>query len=129
MIASFNQAYPNIKVHHEQVDVNTKLPNALISGSGLPDGSFWDDAKIPSQHEHLTDLSKLIAPYTGQTVKYKLDVNTVDGKIFGVPWDLDPGLLYYRADLLEQAAWIRPASPPTTNCWSCPHGQVQGEFG
>lgn len=103
VIASFNKSYPNIKVHHEQVDIDAKLPNALITGSGLPDGSFWDDAKIPSQHEHLTDLSTLLAPYKASTVPYKLDVNTVDGKIYGVPWDLDPGLLYYRADILDKA--------------------------
>jgi lactose/L-arabinose transport system substrate-binding protein len=111
-IASFNQSYPNIKVHHVQVDIDAKLPNALITGAGLPDGSFWDDAKIPSQYEHLTDLSQLIKPYTADTVQYKLDVNTVNGKIYGVPWDLDPGLLYYRADLLEQAG-VDPAGITT----------------
>lgn len=112
VIASFNKSYPNIKVHHEQVDIDAKLPNALITGSGLPDGSFWDDAKIPSQHEHLTDLSTLLAPYKASTVPYKLDVNTVDGKIYGVPWDLDPGLLYYRADILDKAG-IDPDSITT----------------
>jgi lactose/L-arabinose transport system substrate-binding protein len=112
VIASFNKSYPNIKVNHEQVDIDAKLPNALITGSGLPDGSFWDDAKIPSQHEHLTDLSTLLAPYKAETVQYKLDVNTVDGKIYGVPWDLDPGLLYYRADILDKAG-IDPASITT----------------
>jgi len=91
---------------------SAKLPNALITGAGLPDGSFWDDAKIPGQFEHLTDLSALIKPYAAQTVQYKLDVNTVAGKIYGVPWDLDPGLLYYRADILDKAG-IDPVSITT----------------
>lgn len=112
VIASFNKVYPKIKVNHQQVDIDAKLPSALITGAGLPDGSFWDDAKIPGQHEHLTDLSSLIKPYTADTVQYKLDVNTVDGKIYGVPWDLDPGLLYYRADILDRAG-IDPAGITT----------------
>jgi lactose/L-arabinose transport system substrate-binding protein len=45
-------------------------------------------------------------------VQYKLDVNTVNGKIYGVPWDLDPGLLYYRADILDKAG-IDPATITT----------------
>jgi lactose/L-arabinose transport system substrate-binding protein len=103
LIAGFNRKYPNVKVNHQQVDIDAKLPNALITGAGVPDGSFWDDAKIGSQADHLTDLSSLIAPYKNDTVKYKIDVNTVNGKIYGVPWDLDPGLLYYRTDLADKA--------------------------
>ncbi|CAM5707773.1 hypothetical protein SVIOM342S_09983 [Streptomyces violaceorubidus] len=53
--------------------------------------------------EHLYDLTDLIAPYRDKTSAYKLSVNTVDGRIYGVPWDLDPGLLWYREDLLEDA--------------------------
>lgn len=112
VIPKFNEKYPNIKVRHQSVDIDTKLPNALITGAGLPDGSFWDDAKIPSQSEHLTDLSSLIEPYRADTVKYKLDVNSVDGKIYGVPWDLDPGLLFYRKDVLDKAG-VDPSSIAT----------------
>lgn len=112
VIPKFNQKYPGIKVNHQAVDIDTKLPNALVTGAGLPDGAFWDDAKIPSQHEHLTDLSALLAPYKAGTVKYKLDVNTVDGKIYGVPWDLDPGLLFYRMDILQKAG-VDPAAITT----------------
>lgn len=112
VIPAFNAAYPNIKVNHEEVDIDTKLPNALITGAGLPDGSFWDDAKIPSQSAHLTDLTEFLEPYVADTVDYKLDVNTVGGKIYGVPWDLDPGLLYYRSDIVDEAG-IDPASITT----------------
>ncbi|MFD0469272.1 ABC transporter substrate-binding protein [Nonomuraea thailandensis] len=111
-IAKFRQAYPNVKVDHQAVDIDAKLANTLISGTDVPDGSFWDDAKIGGQAEHLFDLTDLIAPYKEQTSAYKLSVNTVDGKIYGVPWDLDPGLLWYREDVLESAG-VDPASLAT----------------
>jgi multiple sugar transport system substrate-binding protein len=37
--------------------------------------------------------------------------NTYDGKIWGVPWYTDAGLLYYRQDQLEQAGL---SGPPAT---------------
>ena len=36
---------------------------------------------------------------------------TYDGKIYGVPWYTDAGLLYYRQDLLEKSGF---SEPPTT---------------
>jgi multiple sugar transport system substrate-binding protein len=37
--------------------------------------------------------------------------NTFDGKVWGVPWYTDAGLLYYRQDLLEEAGF---SGPPAT---------------
>lgn len=102
-IPAFNKKYPQIKVKHVQVDIGAKLPNTLITGADVPDGSFFEDASIPGHATHLSDLSELLAPYVKDIAKYKVDVNSVDGKIFGVPWDLNPGLLYYRADLFDAA--------------------------
>ncbi|MBW8086495.1 extracellular solute-binding protein [Streptomyces hygroscopicus subsp. hygroscopicus] len=111
-IDTFRRAHPHVTVHHQAVDIDAKLANTLITGADLPDGSFWDDAKIGGQAEHLYDLTDLIAPYRKDTSPYKLSVNTVDGRIYGVPWDLDPGLLWYREDLLEDAG-VDPAGLAT----------------
>jgi len=109
VIPSFNAKYPNIKVKHVAVDVAAKLPPALVSGAGLPDGSFLEDVNIVGQADHLLDLSERMAQYKADTVKYKLDVVTIDGRLVGIPWDVDPGLLFYREDVLEQAG-VDPAS-------------------
>ncbi|WP_228282111.1 ABC transporter substrate-binding protein [Rubrobacter tropicus] len=40
-----------------------------------------------------------------------IEANTYDGKLYGVPWYTDAGLLYYRKDLLENSGF---AGPPKT---------------
>ncbi|GIH66029.1 ABC transporter substrate-binding protein [Microbispora siamensis] len=126
-IGRFREAYPGVKVNHMAVDIDAKLANTLISGTDVPDGSFWDDAKIGGQAEHLFDLSDLIAPYRDQIAPYKLSVNTVAGKIYGVPWDLDPGLLWYREDMLQEAG-VDPAGLATYDDLLTAARTVQDKF-
>ncbi|SDE33381.1 ABC transporter substrate-binding protein [Glycomyces harbinensis] len=103
VIADFNAAYPGIKVNHVAVDIDAKLQNTLITATDVPDGVFLDDAKIGGFADYLWDLSDVLAPYAADIAPQKLDVNTIDGGIFGVPFDLDPGLLFYNATALEAA--------------------------
>jgi ABC-type glycerol-3-phosphate transport system substrate-binding protein len=103
VIADFNAVYPDIKVDHVAVDIDAKLQNTLITGADVPDGVFLDDAKIGGYTDYLWDLSEVLAPYTGDIAPQKLDVNTVDGAVYGVPYDLNPGLLFYNAAALEAA--------------------------
>jgi ABC-type glycerol-3-phosphate transport system substrate-binding protein len=108
VVPSFTRKYPNVQLTLTGVDVATKLPPALISGTGVPDGAFLGDDAVLGQADHLYDLTDLMARYRSDTVQYKLDVNTSGGKLVGIPWDTDPGLLYYRADVLS-AAGVDPA--------------------
>jgi lactose/L-arabinose transport system substrate-binding protein len=103
VIDDFNAAYPGITVNHVAVDIDAKLQNTLITGTDVPDGVFLDDAKIGGFADYLWDLNVVLAPYAGDIAPQKLDVNTVDGGIYGVPFDLDPGLLFYNATALEVA--------------------------
>jgi lactose/L-arabinose transport system substrate-binding protein len=107
VIPAFNQKYPKIKVNMVGVDIATKLPPTLISGTGVPDGSFYEDVNIGAQARHLYDLTELMAPRRADTVEFKLDVLTFDDKLVGVPWDTCPGLLYYREDILGDAG-VKP---------------------
>lgn len=108
-IASFNQKYPKVTIKHEAVDIDAKLATTLTAGVGVPDGTFIDDSNIPALADFFTDISDWIKPYTQDIVPFKVRVNTFNDKIIGVPFDLDPALLFYRADLLEKAG-IDPES-------------------
>ncbi|MFJ9249156.1 ABC transporter substrate-binding protein [Streptomyces sp. NPDC101776] len=103
VVPSFTKKYPKVTVKLVGVDIDTKLPPALISGAGVPDGSFFGDGSVLGQAEHLTDLTAQMSKYRADTVQYKLDSNTSDGRLVGIPWDTDPGLLYYREDILSAA--------------------------
>jgi lactose/L-arabinose transport system substrate-binding protein len=108
-IDDFNQKYPGVTVHHEAVDIDAKLQNTLITGSEVPDGVFLDDAKVAGFAEHLWDLSDVMAPYRADVAQQKLDVNSLGGSIYGVPFDSNPGLLYYN-DTALRAAGVDPTA-------------------
>ncbi|GHO99756.1 sugar transporter [Reticulibacter mediterranei] len=103
-IASFNKKYPDIKVKHVAVDVDAKLPSTLTTGVNVPDGAFYEDNNLPVLSSHYYDITDWIQPYVKDIVPFKLQVNTHNGRILGVPWDLDPGLLFYREDLLQKVS-------------------------
>ncbi|MEJ7648221.1 MAG: extracellular solute-binding protein [Nakamurella sp.] len=107
VIADFNKKYPGIKVNHQAVDVDAKLQNTLITGTDVPDGVFLDDAKVGGYADYLWNLNDVLKPYQADIAPQKVAVNTVNGGIYGVPFDLDPGLLFYNATALK-AAGIDP---------------------
>ena len=53
--------------------------------------------------DHLKDITDWMTPYVGDLIGYKVRVNTFDGKIKGIPYDVDPAMLFYRGDILEEA--------------------------
>lgn len=102
-IEAFNEKYPEITVHHEAVDIDAKLQNTLITGTDVPDGVFLDDAKVAGFADFLWNTTDVLAPYVDEIAQQKLDVNSSSGGIYGVPFDSNPGLLWYNAAALEGA--------------------------
>lgn len=127
-ITSFNKKYPKIKVKHVSVDVDSKLPTTLNTGVNVPDGSFYEDTNLPVLASHYYDLTDWIQPYTKDIVPFKLRVNTHNNRVVGIPWDLDPGLLYYREDMLQEAG-VSPDSIQTYDDLLEAAHKVQDKFG
>jgi multiple sugar transport system substrate-binding protein len=57
----------------------------------------------------LADLSdRLTSNMRSEYLPAAIGANTVDSKVYGVPWYWDAGLLYYRKDLLERSGFTAP---------------------
>ncbi|HEV7183958.1 MAG TPA: extracellular solute-binding protein [Leifsonia sp.] len=111
-IKKFNKVYPNIKVNHQAVDIDAKLQNTLITGTDVPDGVFLDDSLVAGYADQLWNLSGVLKPYLADISKQKLGVNSLKNGIYGVPFDSDPGLLFYNETVLKKDG-INPASIKT----------------
>jgi trehalose/maltose transport system substrate-binding protein len=62
--------------------------------------------------EHLVDLNEYGAKdVASQHFPAIIKNNTVDGKLVGIPWFTDAGLLFYRTDLLQKYGY---SAPPKT---------------
>jgi multiple sugar transport system substrate-binding protein len=57
----------------------------------------------------IVDLSNRFPP--AEFFDATIEANTYEGKVWGVPWFTDVGMLYYRNDLLEQSGF---SGPPQT---------------
>ena len=99
-IPAFNVKYPNITVNHQPFDT-AELAPTLVAGVNVPDGAFIEDEFQGTISQHLLDITEWMQPYVPDLVDYKVAVNTYDGQIKGIPYDVDPAMLFYRIDILE----------------------------
>lgn len=60
--------------------------------------------------EHFIDLAPLVGDDPAAHFPAIVANNTVNGRLVALPWFIDAGLLYYRADLLEKYALPVPAT-------------------
>lgn len=60
--------------------------------------------------DHLVDLSKYSKGAEKEHFPAIVANNTVEGKLLGMPWFTDAGLLYYRKDLLQKYGLKAPAT-------------------
>jgi multiple sugar transport system substrate-binding protein len=69
----------------------------IITGDVIWPAQFAAQGWIADLSDRFTD--------TGAFLDGPMQSNSYDGKVWGVPWYTDAGLLYYRQDLLEQAGF------------------------
>jgi multiple sugar transport system substrate-binding protein len=118
LIEKFNQQNEGkIKVTHREMPSDTgqyfdQLRTEFQAGGGEID-VIGGDVIWPAQfaaNGWILDLSDQFTD-TGAFLPGPMQANTYDGKVWGVPWYTDAGLLYYRKDLMEQAGF---SGPPAT---------------
>lgn len=110
--ARYSKAHPDVTVKvvdFAKGDLEQKLQAQLASGTtdGLPDIVLIEDygaqkylQSFPGAFEALNDK----VDYS-QFAKYKVDLATLDGKTYSMPFDSGVTGLFYRTDLLEQAGY------------------------
>ena len=100
----------NIKVvDFAKADLEQKLQTQLASGTtdGLPDIVLIEDY---GAQKYLLSFPKAFEPLTDKVdyskfAKYKVDLATVNGQTYSLPFDSGVTGLFYRSDLLSQAGY------------------------
>jgi len=112
IVKGFNKEYPNVKVEVVGLDfgdMHDKLQTTLAAGSGAPDVAQVEQGQF-GRYVVGDLLEDLLQPpydagrYQSLTSEYNWERwKSVDGiKLLGMPWDVTPGVFYYRQDLYEQ---------------------------
>jgi multiple sugar transport system substrate-binding protein len=120
LLPAFERAHPGITVRVQQIPwsaAHEKLLTAHVGGT-LPDvfqlGNTWLPEFVALHAlAPLDDVLSLDAQ--ADIFPGVLAANQMNGHLYGLPWYVDTRLLFYRADLLQQAGVAR--APQTWNEW------------
>lgn len=108
----YEEINPDVEVNvvtMAQSDIVAKLNTSLASGSyeGLPDIVLIEDYRIQgylnAYPDEFADLSDIASP--DDFTEYKTGVNTIDGKMYGIPFDSGVAAVFYRTDYIEEAGY------------------------
>lgn len=109
LYAKENPGFELEVVDMAKTDLEQKLNTNLASGvkEGLPDIILVND---PNIQKYVTAYPGTFADFTdkvdySQFSPYKVDALTIDGKVYGVPFDIGVTGMFYRSDYLEQAGF------------------------
>ncbi len=114
-IPAFNAKYPDVRVKVEDVGnqptYDRGLAGCAAGGAGMPDvytvenqesEVFW--ARFP---DCFRDIKAMMGPdgsqLLGQFPEFKLTELTVGDKVYAMPWDSGPIVLFYRRDMFDKA--------------------------
>ncbi len=110
--ARYTAKHPDVTfkiVDMAKADVEQKLQTQLASGStrSLPDIVLVEDYNAP---KYLRSFPGAFEPLSGKIdhsgfAKYKVDLMTVDGKVYGLPFDSGVTGMFYRKDMIEKAGF------------------------
>ncbi|CAN5606065.1 ABC transporter substrate-binding protein [soil metagenome] len=119
LIDQFNKQSKDVKAKWRVMPSDTgQYFDQLRTQFQAQDGSLTligGDVIWPAQfaaNSYIIDLSdRFTKSMQSKFLQGPVESNTYEGKVYGVPWFTDAGLLYYRKDLLEKSGF---SGPPTT---------------
>ncbi|MDQ0058080.1 ABC transporter substrate-binding protein [Paenibacillus harenae] len=105
---AFKAENPNIEIEYQlmgQTDLYQKYLIAANTGDKVPDIIAVESSNLAQMVniDSLYDLSDKVAPYKDKIVPFKWEDATKDGKVYAMPWDSGPVVMYYRKDIFEAA--------------------------
>ena len=113
LVPEFEKRNPGIKVKVQAVPWNAaqeKLITAFASDN-TPDACQLGNTWVP-QFTYLNAITNLDEYITESSVVKKenyfegiWDTNVLDSLVYGIPWYVDTRLIFYRADIFEQAGY------------------------
>jgi len=108
VLADFNAEYPDIEVEFVEYapsDMYVSFPLVLTAGESEPDVALIESSHLAEivALGGLMDVTDRVAPYVDDINAYRWPDATLDGKIYAVPWDSGPVVMYYRRDVFEKA--------------------------
>ncbi|MDX6516806.1 MAG: lactose/L-arabinose transport system substrate-binding protein, partial [Gaiellaceae bacterium] len=131
--ATFAKNHSDITLNYVKLataDLYQKMQLAAASGSGLPDVVLLEDSHIAqiAKLGVLADITSLATKYKKKFVAAKWQQNTLNGKIYGFPWDIGPVAMYYRRDILQKAG-VNPNSLTTWAKWIAAGSKIKAATG
>jgi len=98
MPADTNQFFDQLRTQFQAQDDSL----TLIGGDVIWPAQFAANSYIIDLSDRFTESMR------SKFLQGPVESNTYEGKVYGVPWYTDAGLLYYRKDLLEKAGFDGP---------------------
>jgi len=100
-----------IKAAQDTTDNLQELQQLLATKSSDIDLIMYDVINPGLLSPHLIDLNPVVQQAHLDTSRFYprlFNNNIIDGKLVGLPWFTDVGLLYYRTDLLKKYGFVGP---------------------
>jgi ABC-type glycerol-3-phosphate transport system substrate-binding protein len=107
VIADFNSSQNEVEVVPTIIghpDLSQKMTIALTAGVGAPDVFQMTQRHFPnySSTGRLYDITSGTSDKINEFSKGLQGIVTYNGKVYGLPTDMSPGVFYYRSDLYQE---------------------------
>ncbi|HUW62051.1 MAG TPA: sugar ABC transporter substrate-binding protein [Candidatus Bathyarchaeia archaeon] len=106
LIPMFNEVYPRcrVRVNMNGTNMQSRFLLSLAAGVGAPDVMQLQVRETPrySMTGKLTDLTQVAKKYEQDFPPSFWQDCTHDGRVYGIPWDIGPGGVFYKRSVFEQ---------------------------